>query len=353
MNENFYNNVNFDEIDAIFAKYSKYINDFLSKEIASILIKECRGVKEVYQPVLYSLLNQGKRLRPILFLLISGFDSNLEEEEKKEFLLTASSIELIHTYSLIHDDLPAMDNDDFRRGKFTCHKKYTDWSAILAGDSLNTFAFYVLSLTRDEIQRKVHILSKYAGVGGMIIGQALDLSNEKNNYPEPTTFFNVYLSFFKEKKFYIFLEEILKKELEDKILQLLMIHYHKTAVLFLATVELALISARIIHSKDYNEEIRSSYIEYAEIIGLLFQITDDILDEIGDENVLGKKIHKDKSLGKLTFPSLIGLEKSLDYSKQLANYSSELTRNFIVPYTGNDMRHILRLLPFYILRRRR
>ncbi len=351
MKENFYNNLNFQKVDAIFKEYSKIINDFLNHEIASIIINESKGIKEVYQPILYSLLNSGKRIRPILFLLISGFDTNLNEEEKKEFLLTASSIESIHTYSLIHDDLPAMDNDDFRRGKYTCHKQYNEWSAILAGDSLNTFAFYILSLTHHDVPTKVHILSKYAGLGGMVLGQALDLSNEKKDYPEPTLQFGEYVKYFKNKSFYFFIEEFLFKELEDQMIQLLMIHYHKTGALFIATTELALITGKLTQSINYSLEIQKAYLEYAEILGLLFQITDDILDEIGDENLLGKKIHKDRDRGKLTFPNLLGLEKSIELSKQLSLYCSELTKNFILPYTKKDFREILQMIPFYILKR--
>lgn len=353
MNENYYNNLNFQNVDAIIDEYAKIINDFLSNEVASIIINESKGIKEVYQPILYSLLNSGKRIRPILFLLISGFHTNLSEEEKKEFLITASSIELIHTYSLIHDDLPAMDNDDLRRGKYTCHKQYTEWSAILAGDSLNTLAFYLLSLTNYNIRSKIYILSKYAGIGGMITGQALDLSNQKNDYPEPTNQFLQYSNYFVDKKFYIFLEEFIQPEIQEKLIQLLLIHYHKTTALFIGAVELALITGKINNAIEFSESVKTSYQEYAEIIGLLFQITDDVLDEIGDEHLLGKKIHKDKELGKLTFPNLLGIDKSIELSKKLAIYSSNLVKNFILPYTKKDMRHILEILPFYILNRKK
>ncbi len=351
MNENYYHKIS--DLEAILLDFSQLINQFLANNIASIIINESNFIKEVYEPILYSLLNGGKRIRPILFLLISGFENNLRQQEIEEFLYTAISVELLHSYSLIHDDLPAMDNDDFRRGILTCHKKFPEWAAILAGDSLNTLAFYFLSLTNYYVKEKIQILSKYGGISGMILGQALDLSYEKKDFKDPTKAFSFYEDFFKIKGYYKYFQQLGLDTKKEVFYQLLMIHYHKTAALFRATVELAIITGKIKESNLFDDSIYQAYIEYAEILGLLFQISDDILDELGDEKSLGKKTKKDKELGKLTFPMLLGIEKSLEFEKTLAEYSSSLVANFLIPYTNKDYRDILKTLPFYIVNRKK
>ncbi|GIX41052.1 MAG: geranylgeranyl pyrophosphate synthase [Leptospiraceae bacterium] len=356
MKENYYHNSikHVDNWEATLSELVQEINQFISKEVASLIVQECKNIKEVYQPILYSLLNGGKRIRPIIFLLISGYDKNLNlnDKEKKEYLYTATSIEFIHTYSLIHDDLPAMDNDDLRRGLPTCHKKYPEWAAILAGDSLNTLAFYLLTLTYNQIHKKIKILSQYGGISGMILGQALDLSNEKKDYNDFTTDFISYKDVFQKKGYYRLFENYIKTIDDNKFYHLLMIHYHKTAALFRATVELGIITGQIDQLPEFNEFIYNSYIEYGEVLGLLFQITDDVLDETGNEDLVGKKIRKDKSLGKLTFPDLIGLEESMLLSKNLAEYCSELISNFLIPYTGKDYKNILKQLTYYLVSRK-
>ena len=349
MNENYYHKIS--HLEAILLDFSEIINQFLANNIASIVQKESNFIKEVYKPILYSLLNGGKRIRPIVFLLVSGFEKNLSQQEIDEFLYTANSIELIHTYSLIHDDLPAMDNDDFRRGIPTCHKKFPEWAAILAGDSLNTLAFYLLSLTNFCVKEKIQILAKYGGISGMILGQALDLSHEKKDFVEPTKNFSSYEDFFKLKGYYKYFKQLALDTKKEEFFQLLMIHYHKTAALFRATIELAIITGKIKENRLFDDRIYQSYIEYGEILGLLFQISDDILDEIGDEKSLGKKTKKDKELGKLTFPMLLGIEKSLEFEKTLAEYCSNLVSNFLIAYTNKDYRDILKTLPYYIINR--
>jgi geranylgeranyl diphosphate synthase type II len=339
--------------DAILLEFSNIINDFLSNEIAPLIIKESKNTKEVYEPILYSLLNGGKRFRPILYFLISGFDPTLEVQEKKEFLFTASAIEFIHTYSLIHDDLPAMDNDDIRRGIPTCHKKFPEWAAILAGDSLNTLAFYLISLTEYNVKEKVQILARYAGIAGMILGQAIDLSNEKKNYINSTENFNDFFKFLEDKNYYTFIKNYINHSNINLIQKLLMIHYHKTSALFRASVELGIITGRIVEHNDFNNNIYNKYIEYGEVLGLLFQITDDILDEIGDENQLGKKTKKDHVLGKLTFPTLFGLKNSINLAEKLAEYASLLVDDFLSSYTGKNYHNILNKFPLLILNRKK
>lgn len=224
---------------------------------------------KVKEAAMYSLLAKGKRIRPIMMLTTLqsyGIDY-------KKYIDVACAIEMIHTYSLIHDDLPSMDNDDLRRGRLTCHKTFDEATAILAGDALLTEAFGVVCrnafLTDNQKVQIVTLLSQAAGQSGMIYGQQQDLAFEN--------------------------KQATLEELKD-------IHTYKTGCLFQAPLVMAGIIARPTDLENLKK--------LGTMIGLLFQIQDDILDVIGDEATLGKKTGSDLKQGKSTYVSLLGLEKA-------------------------------------------
>ncbi len=224
---------------------------------------------KVKEAAMYSLLAKGKRIRPIIMLTTLqsyGIDY-------KKYIDVACAIEMIHTYSLIHDDLPSMDNDDLRRGRLTCHKAFDEATAILAGDALLTEAFGVVCrnafLTDNQKVQIVTLLSQAAGQSGMIYGQQQDLAFEN--------------------------KQATLEELKD-------IHTYKTGCLFQAPLVMAGIIARPTDLENLKK--------LGTMIGLLFQIQDDILDVIGDEATLGKKTGSDLKQGKSTYVSLLGLEKA-------------------------------------------
>ena len=224
---------------------------------------------KVKEAAMYSLLAKGKRIRPIIMLTTLqsyGIDY-------KKYIDVACAIEMIHTYSVIHDDLPSMDNDDLRRGRLTCHKAFDEATAILAGDALLTEAFGVVCrnafLTDNQKVQIVTLLSQAAGQSGMIYGQQQDLAFEN--------------------------KQATLEELKD-------IHTYKTGCLFQAPLVMAGIIARPTDLENLKK--------LGTMIGLLFQIQDDILDVIGDEATLGKKTGSDLKQGKSTYVSLLGLEKA-------------------------------------------
>lgn len=318
MKENYY----LKNLETILLELKKEFENFLSNKIVDLLKS---SVKEVYLPAIYSLLNGGKRIRPILLLLVSNYHNKLEKNKKFDILYTASAVEVLHTYTLIHDDLPAMDNDPIRRGKPSCHIEFPEWSAILAGDTLNTFAFYLLSLSNYNLKKKLEILSLNLGHLGVISGQALDLSNEKKDFKDPTTNYEFILKILNKKKF---LNIFKKYFVNDQFLQLLSIHYLKTAIFFKSIMELGIYSGKNFKNSSQNRKTIEIFKEYGETIGLLFQIQDDLLDEIGEEKKVGKKLHKDRQKGKLTFPSLLGIEETKKIAMELSNYSSFLANKF-------------------------
>ena len=234
----------------------------------------------LYQAMRYSLLGGGKRLRPIIFLAACDL-FGLKQELYLDF---ACALEMLQTYSLIHDDLPAMDNDDFRRGRLTCHKVFGEAQAILAGDALLTQAFNLMLNLPDEVDRgllcqAVAQAAWLLGLGGMVRGQAVDMV-------------------------------LAGQDLDIPLLQY--IHYHKTGAFFQA----AILSGSILGQATPGETdaLRS----YGKKIGLLFQVVDDILDVAGDEQVLGKPPGSDKRNEKTTYPSLIGLEQARELAEKTA-----------------------------------
>lgn len=244
----------------------------IENHLQTVIPKELSEQKIVIEAMNYSLHAGGKRIRPMLFIeTMKMFDKNYEG-----YLDVACALELIHTYSLIHDDLPAMDDDDLRRGKPTNHKVFGEAQAILAGDGLLNRAYEILFefLTKNFDRSNLAACSsiaKAAGIYGMIGGQSVDVNCENKKINEKTMEF---------------------------------IHRHKTGAL----IETSMMSAAIMANASETE--KASIASYAQNLGLLFQITDDLLDVIGDEKVLGKKTHHDEQSGKATYPIFYGIEKT-------------------------------------------
>lgn len=228
------------------------------------------------EAVRYSLLSPGKRLRPTLVLLAAEICGGAAFDA----LNAACAVEMVHCYSLIHDDLPAMDDDDLRRGRPTCHKQFDEATAILAGDALLTLAFEAAAQTqpKETAADCVTLLAKAAGAVGMVGGQTDDV-------------------LFAAAK-----ESVRAATRSPELLTA--IHRRKTGAMI--GVSLAL-GARIASADAVKTAALS---RYGESFGLAFQITDDLLDATGDEKIVGKRVHKDDAAGKLTFPSFLGLEAS-------------------------------------------
>ncbi|MEK6683716.1 MAG: polyprenyl synthetase family protein [Nitrospirota bacterium] len=255
----------------------------------------------LHEAMRYSLFSGGKRIRPILaiaaFEAVAGKGRSLDINDA---LPVVSAIELIHAYSLIHDDLPAMDNDDTRRGRLTSHKKFGEAAAILAGDALLTAAFALLSDRRlnrtippDTLLSVIHELGRAAGSLGMVGGQFVDMESEGSTVPQTIS------------------EETLRY-----------IHSHKTGALIRAAVRIGAILGAA------GPEALSSLTVYGEKVGLAFQVADDILDVEGTEKETGKRVRKDGAHQKLTYPIRVGLAKSKQLADQLIRESQEALSSF-------------------------
>jgi len=228
----------------------------------------------IHQSMRYSVLAGGKRLRPILMLETAG----LFVADVRPFYRAACAVELIHTYSLVHDDLPAMDDDDYRRGRLTNHKVFGEGMAVLTGDALLTMAFEQLARLpadfpgrEERILEAISELAQAIGTRGMIGGQVLDLQAQGKDLQLPA---------------------------------LRQIHQWKTGCLFQATVRFPAILLEV------SEEEKAALTSYAYHFGIAFQIVDDILDVIGDEAKLGKRTGSDQRQRKATYPALVGLEEA-------------------------------------------
>jgi len=229
----------------------------------------------------YAVLNGGKRLRPLLVYSVGRyFEASLGSLD-----CAAAAVELIHCYSLVHDDLPVMDNDDYRRGKPTCHKAFDECTALLVGDALQALAFQVLSENLSASDqpanrlKMVALLARAVGWQGMVSGQALDMYAENQ---------------------------------VCNLDQLTEIHQLKTAALITAAVQLGAMAAGI----DKPETLKALE-QYAGCLGLAFQVQDDILDVIGSLEILGKTPGKDSSQEKSTFVALMGLAQAKEYAEKL------------------------------------
>ena len=266
---------------------------------------------EVVAAMRYSLFAGGKRLRPILCL--AGAEA--VKSSSKRALPVACALELIHTYSLIHDDLPVMDDDDLRRGRPTNHKVFGEAVALLAGDGLLTEAFHLMTcpevveqISPPVLLRVIELISNAAGFKGMVGGQVVDIQSEGETLDLDTVEF---------------------------------IHTHKTGALITASV----VSGVMLGGG--NEDQIRAMTAYGEKIGLAFQISDDILDIEGDSDTMGKTAGMDEKKGKITFPSIVGLKRSKDIQATLVEEAIESLRCF------NHETQPLREIARYIIGRKK
>ncbi len=263
-------------------KYSEYKTAVEQQLIEVMSMLPNRG-SEVAKAAEYSLFNGGKRVRGVLVLSVCDMLCGSYEKA----LNLAASIEMIHCYSLIHDDLPCMDNSDLRRGMPSCHVKYNEATALLAGDCLLTHAFGIVAtaeIPSESLLTAVQLLSYSSGLGGMIYGQELDLKNESR----PVT------------------ESMLKET-----------HQNKTGALIATAVQFGAIAGAA-SSHEY-----LTLREFAFNLGLAFQVIDDVLDGTGTVEELGKPTGNDNECGKRTYFTILGLNKAQDYAKQLAETNVE------------------------------
>jgi geranylgeranyl diphosphate synthase, type II len=273
------------------------------------LVDENEFPPQVHRAMRYSLFAGGKRLRPILSLAAAEAVGGRATES----LPIACALELIHTYSLIHDDLPSMDNDDLRRGMPTSHKVFGEAVAILAGDALLTEAFQLL--TRPDLMKKIpqgrrlkaiHVIALGAGSRGMVGGQVMDIAAEG-------------------------------KEMKPEVLEY--IHSHKTGALIAASI----VAGGLVGGGS-SREIQALE-KYGRKLGLAFQIIDDLLDVQGDESELGKAVRKDQGKGKATYPALFGVENSRKQAERCIEGAIAHLRSF------NGSANPLRSIAKYILQR--
>jgi geranylgeranyl diphosphate synthase, type II len=259
--------------------------------------------RRLHRAMRYSLFAGGKRLRPSLALLTCRLVGGRE----KDALPAAAALEMIHTYSLIHDDLPAMDNDDFRRGKPSCHKAFDEATAILAGDALLTLAFETVAKSPAAmVPDLVKVIADAAGARGMVGGQQADLEGEKGT-PTP---------------------ELVR-----------FIHRKKTAALLRAAVQAGAIAGKA-DSGEYK-----TLTEFGENLGLAFQIADDVLDVTASSWQLGKTAGKDAKAGKATYPLVFGLDRSRKEAARLAGRALRALEDF-----GKKGEELAEVMKFVITR---
>lgn len=276
------------------AQYLQNQNQLIEEELNRLVPFHHGPYQQLFESARYSLLGGGKRLRPIITLATT---TTLEGDPQLA-LSPACALELIHTYSLIHDDLPCMDDDDYRRGKLTVHKKYSEGHAVLTGDFLLTYAFEILAtnpkLTNDQKVKLISILAKRSGSHGMIGGQVMDVAAEGKSINLET---------------------------------LALIHHNKTGALITASVEFGGIIANA--SETHMDYLR----QFGENIGLAFQIVDDILDVTSSQNKHGRSIASDILNEKCTYVSLLGVDRSKAYAQEC--YEKALRALKQLPYSSS------------------
>ena len=280
----------------------EYLED--KKKIVEGNLKELLGNYENKYPeklseaMEYAVMNGGKRIRPILMYMICDLFEKNNCKSYDKIKEIAIALEFIHCYSLVHDDLPAMDNDDYRRGKLTVHKKYNEAIGVLVGDVLLTEAFGIIANSKSlGAKNKIEIISKlseYAGFFGMVGGQFVDMESEN-------------------------------KKVEIDTLKY--IHAHKTGKLLTAAIELPMIAL------DVEREKREKMVEYSKLLGIAFQIKDDILDIEGNFEEIGKKSN-DIENDKTTYPSIFGLEES---KRLLQEYLEKAKKIIFDEFEGNQL----------------
>ncbi|NGX32979.1 MAG: Farnesyl diphosphate synthase [Candidatus Anoxychlamydiales bacterium] len=266
--------------------------DLIETRLKELIPKNNSYQKALFEAASYSLLSSGKRLRPLLVLAtLEAFNKDINLA-----LDPAISLELIHTYSLIHDDLPCMDDDDFRRGKPSLHKAHPEWLAVLTGDYLLTYAFEIITNTKNLDDTKkvklIRALTKYSGGDGLIAGQVVDLSYEG-------------------------------KEIDFEKLKFM--HLNKTAKLFMAAIEFGCIIS------DASDDITNKFALFAKNMGLAFQFFDDISDYADEKS-------SDKTKNKATAPAILGLEKAKAFAVDLQKSALDILN--ALPYDTTILEEI-------------
>lgn len=281
----------------------------VEKALRDNLIRRQGREEQIYDAMEYSLFTGGKRLRPVIMLGVNEiFNSNYQT-----VLPFACALEMIHTYSLIHDDLPAMDDDDYRRGKLSNHKKFGEALAILAGDGLLNMAFELMlreSLSSHEdkslLLKAMNIIAESSGSRGMIAGQVVDMFGQDNS---------------------------------NDIKALEYLHKHKTGAIIKSSAIVGGLLGGASEGELKNIEI------FADNIGLAFQIQDDILDVEGNEQKLGKPIGSDKDNNKMTYVSILGLNESKKLQEKLTNEAIEALKTF-----GDKSNMLVELCKYLLVR---
>ncbi|MDU2417436.1 farnesyl diphosphate synthase [Negativicoccus succinicivorans] len=289
-----------------FEHYLETRKEAVETALHTLLKPQDDAYKVLFEAMNYSLLGGGKRVRPILFLsTLDAFDIHLDP-----YLNIAAAIECVHTYSLIHDDLPCMDNDDYRRGRLTNHKKFTPAIATLAGDGLLTVAFEIIAKSENILPtirlQLVQILAEAAGPDGMVGGQIIDMQAEGH---------------------------------DQTVSQLRFMDELKTGRLITAPLLMAGVIAEM------DAEKQAKLIVLGRHLGLLFQIVDDILDKIGDEEKLGKRVGQDEKQSKSTYVQLLGLKGAQEGAQLEAQKAVEIVNELNLQNT------YLAQFPDYLLRR--
>ncbi len=288
-------------------------NSFLEHNLSRInqaLIESLpeENFSEITKAIHYSVMNGGKRLRPQLMLLMA--DALKVDVSNKTIDLMAAAGELIHCYSLIHDDLPAMDDDDFRRGQLSCHKKFDEATAILAGDAIQPLSLEILTSIKDNNlsdstkSKIINVFAKACGPKGMVEGQNLDIKSESKNLNE---------------------DEL------DRI------HFLKTGKL----IEACVLSVCLL-KKEIREEEVEKLVEFSEKFGLAFQIRDDILDVIGNEQEIGKPVGSDQEKNKSTYASVLGITKSQLKAEKLSKDAIDILIS--LPYETQRLEDLCKMI---------
>lgn len=295
---------------SLIATYQKVCQQRVNSLLEQLFVAPRTEMTRLYEAMRYSVMIGGKRVRPLLaYGACETMGGILQQADG-----VACAVELIHAYSLVHDDLPAMDNDDLRRGQPTTHKAYDEACAILVGDGLQSMAFEILvnpqlnTQTAEITLQMVQILAKAAGAQGMVGGQAIDLQS-------------------------------VGKKLDQQALEIM--HSHKTGALIEASVVLGALAS----GKATDTEV-ALLTAYAKAIGLAFQVQDDILDIESETHVLGKTQGSDVANDKPTYPALMGLTGAKNYAKQLHQQALEALSSF------SESANVLRDLATYIVERR-
>ena len=298
-------------LDMDFREKQNFYTGIIDNELDKMLKVPQNLQKEVYEAMRYSLMAGGKRLRPMLTLSVCDMlGGNIEDA-----LIFGTAIECIHTYSLIHDDLPCMDNDDLRRGMPTCHKAFGETTALLAGDGLLTYAFEHMaeferykSVSAETAIRIIALVAKGAGCDGMIGGQVVDLMSEN------------------------------AEDVSEELLGYM--HSRKTGAL----IRVSALAGAMVGGAD--REQLEKITAFADKLGLAFQIRDDILDYIGDENELGKNIGSDAENMKTTYVTLLGIDGAQNRLDEVSAQAVEMLDSF------DERADFLRSLTEYLTKRK-